>query len=222
METTEKTIDIAELTADQFKELERQFKEKQKADADRKAADRVALMQMEDEAVAEIFDEVEAVSNTIVSFKQRCIKKFEPLMRLKTELAKAGDKQRSYSFSTRTKDLKVVIDYNETFKFDDGIHAAMELAKQWLEEQADDSEKMTMMTTIIENLLGQSRTGTYSTDKLLLFVSSAEEFSQPLLDSAAEAVKKALYKEMTSVSVRVFKKDALGQMKQLPLSATKA
>lgn len=215
-------VALPDLTPEQFKELERQFKAKQKADADKKAADRVALMQMEDEAVAEIFGEVEAVSNTIVKFKQRCIEKFKPLMLMKTELAKAADKQRSYSFSTRTKDMKVVIDYNETLKFDDGIHAAMELAKQWLEEQADDSEKMQMMTTIIENLLGQSRTGTYSTDKLLLFVSSAEEFDQPLLDSAAEAVKKALYKEMTSVSVRVFKKDALGQMKQLPLSATKA
>ena len=42
------------------------------------------------------------------------------------------------------------------------------------------------------------------------------------LNKAAEAVKKSLYKEMTSVSVRVFKKDELGQMKQLPLSATKA
>jgi hypothetical protein len=56
----------------------------------------------------------------------------------------------------------------------------------------------------------------------LLFVSSAEEFDQELLNKAAEAVKKSLYKEMTSVSVRVFKKDELGQMKQLPLSATKA
>lgn len=215
-------VTLPDLTPEQFKELERQFKEKQKSNAEKKAADRLALIQMEDEAVAELFGEVEAVSNTIVSFKQRCIKKFEPLMLMKTELAKAADKQRSYSFSTKSKDMKVIIDYNETLKFDDGIHAAMELAKQWLEEQADDSEKMQMMTTIIENLLGQSRTGTYSTDKLLLFVSSAEEFDQPLLDSAAEAVKKALYKEMTSVSVRVFKKDALGQMKQLPLSATKA
>lgn len=215
-------VTLPDLTPEQFKELERQFKAKQKADAEKKAADRVALLQMEDEAVSEIFGEVETVSNAIVSFKHRCIKKLEPLMRMKTEHAKAADKQRSYSFSTKSKDMKVVVDYNETLKFDDGIHAAMELAKQWLDEQADDSEKMQMMTTIIENLLGQSRTGTYSTDKLLLFVSSAEEFDQELLNKAAEAVKKSLYKEMTSVSVRVFKKDELGQMKQLPLSATKA
>jgi hypothetical protein len=215
-------VTLPELTPEQFKELERQFKEKQKAEAEKKAAERTALMQMEDEAVSEIFGEVEEVSNAIVSFKQRCIKKLEPLMRMKTEFAKAAEKQRSYSFSTRNKDLKVMIDYNETFKFDDGIHAAMELAKQWLDEQADDNEKVQMMTTIIENLLGQSRSGTYSTDKLLLFVSSTEEFDQELLNRAAEAVKKSLYKEMTSVSVRVFKKDELGQMKQLPLSATKA
>lgn len=215
-------VNIQDLTPEQLKELEKQIKDKQKIEIEKRNADRLALLDMEDTAVTEIFNEVEAVSNAIVAFKQKCIRKFEPLIRMKAEFAKAADKQRSYSFSDKNKGLKVIIDYNETLKFDDGIHAAMEFAKEWLEQRAADSEEMKMMTTLVESLLGQSRVGTYNTDKLLVFVSSTEEFDDELLNAASEAVKKSLYKEMTSVSVKVFKKDELGQMKQLPLSATKA
>lgn len=221
-QTNENKVELPDLTPEQFKELERKFKEKLKAEAEKKAEDRLALQQLEDEAVSEIFEEVETVSNAIVTFKQRCIKKLEPLMRMKTELAKAAEKQHSYSFKSKNGGMKVIVDYNETLRFDDGIHAAIELAKQWLEEKANDSEDMAMMSTLVENLLGQSRTGTYSPDNLLVFINAAEQFDVALLNQAAEAVKRSLYKEMSSVSVRVFKKDELGQLKQLPLSATKA
>lgn len=224
METTteKKTVNIQDLTPEQIKALHAQLLEQEKEEQEKRKADRIALASLENDAVIEIFDEVETLSNAIVNFKKKCIEKMQPLMRLKTELAKAAKEQKSFTFSTKDKSAKVVIDYNETMKFDDGIHAAMESAKEWLESKASGSEDMKIMTNIVENLLGQSRTGTYSTDKLLVFVSSVEKYDDELLNKAADAVKQSLSKEMTSVSVRVFKKDEFGQMRQLPLSATKA
>lgn len=215
-------VELPNLTKEQLDALNARFKAEQKADAEKRAQDRIVLQQMEDEVVSDIFVEVEEVSNAIVTFKQRCIAKLEPLMRMKTENAKAADKQKSYSFKSKDGSMKVVVDYNETLKFDDGIHAAVNLAKQWLEEKANGGEDMAMMSTIIENLLGTSRKGTYSPENLLLFINAAEQYNVDILNKAAESVKRSLYKEMSSVSVRVFKKDDLGQLKQLPLSATKA
>lgn len=220
--TEQKTVNLQDLTPDQIKSLHAQLLEQEKEEQEKRKSDRVALASLENDAVIEIFDEVETLSNAIVNFKKKCIEKMQPLMNMKTELAKAAQKQKSFTFSTKDKSAKVVIDYNETMKFDDGIHAAMESAKEWLESKAAGSEDMKIMTNIVENLLGQSRTGTYSTDKLLVFVSSVEKYDDELLNKAADAVKQSLSKEMTSVSVRVFKKDQFGQMRQLPLSATKA
>ncbi len=215
-------MDITNLTNEEKAALKAQLDAEEKERIEKRNADRLALLDMEDAAVIEMMQEVETLSDAIVLFKQKSIKKLEPLMKMKTELGKAADKQRSFSFKSKDGSAKIVIDYNETFKYDDGIHAGVEYAKQWLQENAEESNKMKMMTTIIEDLLGKSRGGTYSAENLWVFVNAAEDYDVPLLKAAAEAVKKSLYKEMTTVSVRVFKKDEFGQMKQLPLSATKA
>lgn len=217
----EKKVSINDLTPDQLKELQAQFIENQKKEAEQRNADRLALLDLEDGAVGEMMEEVELLSNAIVTFKQRCIHKFEPLMKMKTELGKAAEQQRSFSFKSKDGKAKIVVDYNETTKYDDGIHAGVEYAKQWLAEKAVESEEAKMMTSIIEDLLGKSRGGTYSAENLWMFVNAAEDYDVPLLKLAAEAVKRSLYKELTSVSVKVFKKDEFGY-KQLPLSATKA
>jgi hypothetical protein len=215
-------MDITKLTAEEKAAIKAQLDEEARVEAEKRNADRIALIDMEDVAVKEMMTEVETLSSAIVTFKQASIKKLEPLMVLKSELGKSAAKQRSFSFKTKDGSAKVVIDYNETFKYDDGIHAGVEYAKQWLQEKAEESEEAKMMTSIIEDLLGKSRGGTYSAENLWTFVNAAEEYDVPLLKMSAEAVKKSLYKETSSVSVRVFKKDEFGQMKQLPLSATKA
>jgi hypothetical protein len=214
-------VNIQDLTPEQIKELHAQLLEKEKKEIEQRVADRAALADLENDAVLEMMEEVEVLSSAIVNFKQKCIHKLEPLMKMKTDLGKASDKQKSFTFKSKDNSFKFVIDYNDTFKYDDGIHAGIEYAKQWLLETAEENEKSRMMSSMIENLLGKSRGGTYSAENLWLFVNSAEEYNVPLLISAAEAVKKSLYKEMTSVSVKVFKKDEFGY-KQLPLSATKA
>lgn len=216
-----KTVNVGDLTPEQIKELHAQFREQEKRANEQRAIDRVALIELENEVVLEMMEEVEVLSSAIVNFKQKCIHKLEPLMKMKTDLAKAAEKQKSFTFKTKDNTVKFVIDYNETFKYDDGIHAGVEFAKQWLNEKSDESDDSKMMTSIIENLLGKSRGGTYSAENLWIFVSSAEDYDVPLLKLAADAVKRSLYKEMTSVSVKVFKKDEFGY-KQLPLSATKA
>lgn len=215
-------INISDLTPEQIDLLQAQLKEKSKQEAERRNADRLALLDMEESAVNEMLEEVETLSNAIVNFKRSCIRKLEPLMNMKTELGKAAKKQRSFSFKTKDNSAKIIVDYNETYKYDDGIHAGIEYAKQWLQETASAGEKFKMMTTIIENLIGKSRDGSYSAENLWIFVNAAEDYDEPLLKNAAEAVKRSLYKEFTSVSVKVFKKDELGQLRQLPLSATKA
>jgi hypothetical protein len=217
----ETTVNIQDLTPDQIKELHAQLIEKEKKEIEQRMADRTALVELENDAVLEMLDEAESLSLAIVNFKQKWIRKLEPLMKMKTELGKAADKQRSFTFKTKDGSGKSVIDYNETFKYDDGIHAGVEFAKQWLLETAEENEKSKMMSSMIENLLGKSRGGTYSAENLWTFVNAAEEYNVPLLNAAADAVKKSLYKEATSVSVKVFKKDEFGY-KQLPLSATKA
>lgn len=216
-----KQVSVSDLTPDQIKELHAQFKEQEKKAIEQRAADRIALVDLENEVVLEMMEEVELLSLAIVNFKQKCIHKLEPLMKMKTDLAKAAEKQKSFTFKAKDNSVKFVIDYNETFKYDDGIHAGVEFAKQWLNEKASESEESKMIVSIIEDLLGKSRGGTYSAENLWTFVNAAMDYDVPLLNQAAEAVKRSLYKEMTSVSVKVFKKDEFGY-KQLPLSATKA
>jgi len=216
-----KTVNVGDLTPDQIKELHDQFREQEKKASEQRTADRLALVDLENEVVLEMIEEAETLSLAIVNFKQKWIRKLEPLMKMKTDLGKAADKQKSFTFKTKDGSGKSEIDYNETFKYDDGIHAGVEFAKQWLLEIAEEDEKSKMMSSMIENLLGKSRGGTYSAENLWIFVNAAEEYNVPLLTAAADAVKKSLYKEATSVSVKVFKKEEFGY-KQLPLSATKA
>lgn len=217
------TVKLEDLSAADRRQLMADLQAAEKAEKAKREADRHTLIQMENETVDSLMDEVTAVSEAVVNFKRMCIEKFSPLMKMKAELGKASESQRSYSFKTKDGNSKIVIDYNETMKYDDGIHAGVEYAKQWLTEKSVQSEEANMMTTIIENLLGKSRQGTYSPENLWIFVNAAEDYDVPLLKQAAESVKRSLYKELTSVSVKVYRKDAVtGTMVQLPLSATKA
>ena len=126
----EKTVTIQDLTPAQIKELHAQLLEKEKKETEQRAADRAALTELENDAVIEMMEEVEVLSSAIVNFKQKCIHKLEPLMKMKTDLGKAAERQKSFTFKSKDNKFKFIIDYNDTFKYDDGIHAGVEYAKQ--------------------------------------------------------------------------------------------
>lgn len=220
METINQTIDISQLTPEQLAQLQTQFEAQKKEEEKKKDADREALAKLEDEAVLAVVSEAESLASNIGAFKLATLTKFTPLMDLKVELAKASTEQKSFTFSDSKKKKKVVISYNDAWKCDDGIHVCIEKAKQWMQEVSASSDQAASIVKIVEKLIA-SRDGSYSTDGIWDLINAAQDIDSPLLKEAAEAGRRSLYKEKTSVSVRVYVNEKTG-WEQLPLSATKA
>lgn len=217
---TQQTIDLGQLTPEQMAHLQEQFEARKKDEEKKREADREALAEMEDELVQLIVGVAIGLANNIGDFKLDAIKKFEPLMKMKIEMLKASEKQRSFTFKSKDKKQKIIINYNETWKCDDGIHACIDLAKQWMSQVAEKSEDAAAIVSIVEKLIA-SRDGSYSTDGIWDLINAAEGIDNDLLKEAAEAGRHSLYKEKTSVAVNVWINGKTG-WEQLPLSATKA
>ena len=220
MATENQTIDISQLSTEQIAHLQAQIEQKKKDEEVRKEADREALAKLEDEAVESIFEEAAAIANNIGAFKLASVTKLKPLMEMKVELAKASKEQGSFTYNNKKKNKKVIISHNDAWKCDDGIHVCIEKAKQWMQEVSASSDQAAAIVKIVEKLIA-SRDGSYSTDGIWDLINAAQDIDSPLLKEAAEAGRRSLYKEKTSVSVRVYSNKKTG-WEQLPLSATKA
>lgn len=220
MEEVKQLIDISQFSTEQLANIQAQLEAKKKEDEKKKEADREALAKLEDEAVLAIVREAEGLANNIGAFKLATLTKFNPLMDMKVELAKASSEQKSFTFSDSKKKKKVVISYNDAWKCDDGIHVCIEKAKQWMQEVSASSDQAAAIVRIVEKLIA-SRDGSYSTDGIWDLINAAQDIDSPLLKEAADAGRRSLYKEKTSVSVRVYVNEKTG-WEQLPLSATKA
>lgn len=214
-------IDLNALSADQLKELEDQLKAKQKKELEQKQKDLETLETLESDAIIELFNKAKPLSNTIIEFKRDFLEALEPLIQMKITLGKAASDQEQYTFNSKDKKVRGVIRYNKTTRYDDGIQAAISYAKEWLQEQVND-DKAKRLVGLIDGLLSKDNKGNYSPANLLKFVKEAEEINEPLILQAAEAIKKSIYEDMTSISVLFDYKDESGVERRLPLSATKA
>lgn len=213
-------IDISQLTPEQLAQLAAQLKAKEAEAEQKKEADREALAKLEDEAVESLFKEASGIANSIGAFKLEALTKFQPLMGLKVELAKASTDQKSFTFLNADKKKKIIISYNEVWATDDGIHACISKVKEWMKEISSENEAAAPIVGIVDKLIS-SKDGAYSVDGIWDFINAAKEIDSPLLKDAAEAGRRSLFKKPSSVSVKVYNQGKTG-WEQLPLSATKA
>lgn len=214
-------IKLDQLSPEALAQLEVQLKEKQQKEKEQKQKDLEALETLESDAITELFNKAKPLSNTIIDFKRDFLEKLEPLIQMKVSLGKAAADQEQYTFNSKDRQIRGVIRYNKTTRYDDGVQAAISYAKEWLQEQVE-GEKEKRLVGLIDDLLSKDNKGNYSPTNLLKFVKAAEEINEPLILKAAEAIKQSIYEDMTSISVLLDYKDESGTERRLPLSATKA
>lgn len=215
------TIDLKSLSEEQRNALIMQYQAEEREKREKMIQGRKALIDLEDEAVNEMFQEAEMISNNIVEFKRRWMVRLEPLKGMKVDYTKASPNQASYTYNTKDGKKQAIVCQNKADRYDDGIQAGIDFAKEWLNAQVVD-DKSEQLIDIIEGLLAKGNKGTYSPSNLMRFVATANEKDEPLLKKAAECILESLRKEATSVSIRMWKTDDNGIKRIVPLSATKA
>lgn len=215
------TIDLKSLSEEQRNVLIMQYQAEEREKREKVIQGKKALVDLEDEAVNDMIREAEAISNNIAAFKRRWIDRLEPLKEMKVMYTKASPNQESYTYGTKDGKKKVMVKQNMANRYDDGIQAGIDFAKEWLNAQVVD-EKSGMLTDIIEELLAKGGKGTYSPDSLMKFVKRANEKDDPLLKKAADCILESLREEATSVAIRMWKIDDRGIKRPIPLSATEA
>lgn len=214
-------VDLDSLSPEQLEQLQAQLRAKQEAERAKQEADLQAAKALEWEAVDNLVEEAQRIANNIGAFKSEALKRFTPLINLKEEVGKASANQQSYTFHSQCKKRKITIRYNQVWKCDDGIHVCINLAKQWLGQLASVSEESAVVVNVLEKLISSRDGATYSTEGIWELIEAANSVDNELLQRAAEAGRKSLYKEPSSVSVQVYVHGETG-WEQLPLSATKA
>lgn len=215
------TIDLKSLSEEQRNDLIMQYQAEEREKREKMIQGKKALVDLEDEAVNEMFEEAEMISNNIVEFKRRWMVRLEPLKGMKVDYTKASPNQSSYTYNSRDGKKQAIVCQNMAARYDDGIQAGIDFAKEWFNAQVVD-DKSKKLIDIIEGLLAKGNKGTYSPSNLMEFVKTANEKDEPLLKKAAECILESLRKEATSVSIRMWKTDDDGIRRAVPLSATKA
>lgn len=213
-------INLEDLSPEALADLAEQLKAKQEAEKKADKQNKEALATMENDFVLEVYDEAKPISDSLMAFKRWVVEKAGPLNDMKIAHGKAAPDQDQYTHKSFD-GKRVVVRYNRTTRYDDGIQAAISYAKQWMQDQIDD-EKSKRLVGLIDRLLSKDQKGNYSPSNLLQFVRHAREMNDPLIQQAAEAIEQSIYEDSTSISVLIFHKDDLGVELRLPMSIVKA
>lgn len=215
------TIDLSKLSEEELNVVLMQADAIKRQGKEKRLRDELALAQLENDLVLEMFIDAKPISNAIVEFKQKWIERLLPLIDEKIKYDKAKADQDSYTLKTLDAEKKVRMRNNKRDCYDDGIQVGIGYAKQWMSDQVD-GEKSKRLISIIDDLLAKDKKGDYSPGNLIKFIKKAEEDGDELLLKASECIKRSIYEEMTSISLLLSEKDDKGIERSLPLSATKA
>lgn len=214
-------IDLSQLSAEQLKELQKQFEEKQKADKDRIFSERQKYKQLVDMTVNEVFAPLQTASETLSEVKDLVFKEFKSLIQMKAELYDKDTDQNTHTFSSDDGSIRITIGYNMTEKYDDTVDTGIAMVNDYLQTLVHDEQSKNLIE-VITKLLSKNNKGVLKASKVLELKNLADKSGNKTFIDAIEIIQQAFKPVRSKEFIRCEYKGENGVNIILPLSISEA
>lgn len=205
---------IQELTADQLEQL---LAKKRKEEAAEREAKRQAYETSRDDMVQAAVTLAERLSNDLATFKLDVFGRFQQLYIL---MMAYGDVRRDSrgSFTVKTTDgnLKVEVDHQRIFSFDERAIAAAQLVRDFLADKVKKKDQKTY--DLIVDLLEKDKQGNFDPRKIQLLYKHEPRMQDDRFTQACDLFRESYTEDRTAQYIRFYRKDESGKYRPISLN----
>lgn len=210
-------MDLKELTPADRKALMAELVAEQKAEKQRKQADRTAYRALVDENIPELFKVLAHASEVLTLAKKKIFDETRSLVDLKISLYGMKDDQQSHTFTTREGAFSITIGHRVNDGWDDTFGVGVTKVKEFLGTLATDEKSAQLIKTILR-LLKPDKKGILKASRVIELANLAEEIDNPEFSEGMRIIQEA-YRPMKSVTfIEASWRDENGREHSVPLS----
>lgn len=214
----QEAVMTVKMTDAEWQEYQKMLTEKEERElAQKKKQERETYRQLSEEAVDDVFGEIERVNEQMCSTKKMVMERFRTILKMRDESFETESKQGQYSFVNGDRTRRIVLGRYKKYMHDATAEAGIEKVKGYLETLGTDAETQKLVRIILD-LLSENAQGELEPDKILQLDRYAEEFGSPEFTEGVKIIKESLIFDWTKYFFRAEKKDVNGAWVNIPLS----
>lgn len=217
MEQEARTVQVTEAEWQELQEMK--IAKEKREEAQKRKANREAYRQLSEDAVDELFPEIEALYEHMQEVKKKVMERFLSILKMRDEAFGTDSKQGQYTFMNGDHGRRITVGRYKKFTHDTTAEPGIEMVKAYLEKLGTDSKTQNLVRMILD-LLCENAQGELEPDKILQLDSYAEEFGDEEFSEGMRIIKESLIFDWTKYFFRAQKKTEGGAWKSIPLSMT--
>lgn len=210
-------MDITKLTPEQKAALLADLEADKAAQERKKQDDRDAYQALKDETIRAHFDELQKISNAMLSAKGSVFAGFEQLVGMKNDLYKTKLERQSDTFTTSDGAISIKIGNRVNEGWDETVEIGVQKVKDYLRTLAKDDDSADLVDTVMD-LLAKDRKGNLRASNVLKLRKLATKKGNPDFMDGIDIIENAYRPVPTCQFVEVKYKDEKGRECSLPLS----
>lgn len=210
-------MDLSKLTKEQKEELFAKLQADKKAEAEKKEQERETYKNLKDEAVRDIFWQLQELSQMMIAMKGVVFNRFDTIIEMKDDLYKTKSDRQSDTFSTEDGSISIKLGNRVYEGWDDTVEIGVQKVKEYLKTMAKDEESGNLVDTVMR-LLSKDRKGNLKANKVLELQQLATKSKNEEFLEAIQIIRDAYRPVPSCQFIEVRYKDDKGNEVSLPLS----
>lgn len=214
-------INLANLSSEQLKDLQRQVKEREIAEKAQRDSEIATYKEMVSSTVISCFPTLQQLSEVLVITKREVRQSFRAILDMKAELYGVKETQQSHTFTSTDGKYRLTIGYNVIDNYDDTADAGVAMVKEYLEALGDTaSGKQAVKISL--SLLAKDTKGTLKASKIMTLRKHALDSGDPKFIEGVDIIMYAYKPIETKQYIRAEYKNDDGAWVNVPLGMTEA
>lgn len=214
-------MSLENLTPEERKALAKEALEAERAEQQKKEADRQAYKDMVSNKVDDIFPLLERMSNSLADVKRNVYDEFSTALEMKGELYNIKDTQNSHTFTNSRGNIRITLGCNIIDSYDDTVNTGIAIVKEYISGLAKDENSRILVDTVMK-LLSRDQKGTLKPSRVMQLRQMADKSGNERFVEGVRIIDAAYLPTPSKTYVRAEIKDENGAWKNLPLGMTEA
>lgn len=210
-------MDLSNLTKEEKEKLFADLKAEKQAEAEKKEQEREAYKNLKDEAVREIFEYLNEMSQKMIHLKGVVFSRFDTIIELKDDLFKSKSDRQSDTFTTEDGLISIKLGNRVNEGWDDTVEVGITKVKEYLRTLAKDENSANLVESVMR-LIAKDRKGNLKASKVLELEQLAMRTKDENFQEAIQIIRSAYRPSPSCQFIEVKYKDENGKELSLPLS----
>jgi hypothetical protein len=187
----------------------------------RRDQERQAYKQLVDEAVTDLFPELQKQSLNLSATKQKVYDRLSDAIKIKEDIFSIREDQSSHTFTTSNGNFRIILGTYLRDDYDDTVEEGIAKVKQYIQSLAIDRDSGMLVTAILK-LMSRDQKGSLKASRVMQLRKMAIESASPDFIDGVDIIEKAYRPATSKQFVRAEFKNDIGAWINIPLGMTEA